>query len=263
MSKSPLWLRLLAQISAGLVLAFLCLPILAVIPASFNQASFITLPPVAYSGRWYEAFISDPEWRQALFASLHVAVIATIVAVVTGTAAALGLHRLTGRSRGILTGLFLAPMIVPVIVTAVAVYRSALDVGLSGTPLGLGLAHALLALPFVVINVGIALRGVEENWLRAAAGLGAGPWRIFRTVTLPLIAPGVIGGAVFAFVTSFDEVVLSIFLSGPTVKTLPVRIWEEIRVEYTPLVAVAATIMLTLALLAALVSRLMTRRAAT
>lgn len=248
MSNSPLWLRLASRIAAGLVLAFLCLPILAVIPASFNQASFITLPPLAYSGRWYEAFVSDPEWRQALFASLHVALIATFVALVAGTAAAMGLHRLRGRSRGLLTGLFLAPMIVPVIVTAVAVYRSALDVGLSGTPLGLGLAHALLALPFVVINVGIALRGVEENWLRAAAGLGAGPWRIFRTVTLPNIIPGIVGGAIFSFITSFDEVVVAVFLAGYANKTLPVKIWESIRLEFTPVVAVAATLMIVLAI---------------
>ncbi|WP_119389742.1 ABC transporter permease [Taklimakanibacter lacteus] len=261
MSKTPLWLKILAQGSAGLVLAFLCLPILAVIPASFNKASFIALPPLAYSSRWYEAFIADAEWRNALLASLHVAVIATLVAVVFGTAAAMGLHRADGRWRSLLTGLFLAPMIVPVIVTAVAVYRSALDVGLSGTPVGLGLAHALLALPFVVINVGIALRGVEENWLRAAAGLGAGPWTIFRTVTLPNITPGIVAGAIFSFITSFDEVVVAVFLAGYANKTLPVKIWESIRLEFTPVVAVAATLMIILAVVLFALAQFLTKSA--
>ena len=154
--------------------------------------------------------------------------------MVLGTLAAIGLRRIDGRLRMLVTGLFLAPMIVPVIVTAVALYRSALDVGLSGTILGMSLGHAILALPFVVINVGIALRAVDDNWLRAAAGLGASPWRIFRTVTLPNITPGIVGGAIFAFITSFDEVIIAVFMAGYASKTLPVKIWESIRLEFTP-----------------------------
>jgi putative spermidine/putrescine transport system permease protein len=168
--------------------------------------------------------------------------------VVLGTISAIGLRRIKGRWHSLLIGLFLAPMIVPVIVTAVAVYRSALDVGLAGTVLGLGLSHAILALPFVVINVGIALRAVDENWTRAAAGLGAGPWTIFRTMTLPNITPGLVGGAVFSFITSFDEVVVAVFMAGYANKTLPVKIWESIRLEFTPVVAVAATLMILLAM---------------
>ncbi len=249
MTRQPLWLRILAHAGAGLVLAFLVLPIAAVLPASVNKASFIILPPTAYSMRWYGEFFLDGEWRSALLTSLQVAVVATIVAVVLGTISAIGLSRVRGRWHGVLTGLFLAPMIVPVIVTAVAIYRSALDVGLAGTVLGLGLSHAILALPFVVINVGIALRAVDPNWLRAAAGLGAGPWTIFRTVTLLNITPGLVGGAVFSFITSFDEVVIAVFMAGYAGKTLPVKIWEAIRIEYTPVVAVAATLMILLAML--------------
>ena len=249
MTRQPLWLRTIAHASAGLVLAFLVLPIAAVLPASVNKASFIYLPPRDYSLRWYGAFFLDGEWRSALLASLQVAVIATVIALALGTLSAIGLSRIRGRWHGILTGLFLAPMIVPVIVTAVAIYRSALDVGLAGTVLGLGLSHAILALPFVVINAGIALRAVDPNWLRAAAGLGAGPWTIFRTVTLPNITPGLVGGAVFSFITSFDEVVVAVFMAGYAGKTLPVKIWEAIRIEYTPVVAVAATLMILLAML--------------
>jgi putative spermidine/putrescine transport system permease protein len=247
-TAQPLWLRILAQGCAGLVLAFLVLPIVAVLPASVNKASFIFLPPRAYSMRWYEEFFLDSEWRSALMNSLQVALIATLVAVMLGTITAIGLRRIKGRWHGLLVGLFLAPMIVPVIVTAVAIYRSALDVGLAGTVLGLGLSHAILALPFVVINVGIALRAVDDNWTRAAAGLGAGPWTIFRTVTLPNITPGLVGGAVFSFITSFDEVVIAVFMAGYASKTLPVKIWESIRLEFTPVVAVAATLMIILAM---------------
>lgn len=260
MSRLPLPLRILAHGGAGLVLAFLVLPIMAVLPVSFNNASFIALPPNAYSMRWYEAFFGDREWQSALFNSVEVALIATVVAVVLGTLSALGLRRVRGRLQRFITGLFLAPMIVPVIVTAVAIYRSALDVGLSGTALGIGLSHALLAFPFVVINVGIALRAVDENWLRAASGLGASPWRIFRTVTLPNITPGMVGGAVFAFITSFDEVVVAVFMAGYANKTLPVKMWEAIRIEFTPVVAVAATLMILLAIVLFGVAQLLTKK---
>ena len=120
----------------------------------------------------------------------------------------------------------------------------------------------MLALPYVVLNVGVSVAALDPRLALAASGLGASPWRVFRTVTLPAILPGMLGGGIFAFVTSFDEVVLAVFLAGPSFKTLPVRIWEEVRVEYTPIVAVAATIMLVLALLGSLVGRLAARRAA-
>lgn len=248
MSKLPFWLRILGNSSASLVLGFLVLPILAVVPASFNKASFIFLPPRAYSGVWYERFLEDSEWRTSLFNSLQVALLATVIAVVLGTLAAIGLRRVAGHWRTGITALFLAPMIVPVVVTAVALYRSALDIGLSGTILGMSLGHMILALPFVVINVGIALRGVDENWLRAASGLGADSWTVFRTITLPNITPGIVGGAIFSFITSFDEVVVAVFLAGYSNKTLPVKIWESIRLEFTPVIAVAATLMIALAM---------------
>ncbi|MGB3388126.1 MAG: ABC transporter permease [Pseudaminobacter sp.] len=248
MSKLPLWLRITGNGAASLVLGFLVLPILAVVPSSFNKASFIYLPPRAYSGVWYERFLEDAEWRTSLLNSLQVAILATVIAVVLGTLAAIGLRRLEGRWRTGITALFLAPMIVPVVVTAVALYRSALDVGLSGTILGMSLGHVILALPFVVINVGIALRGVDENWLKAASGLGGTPWTVFRTITLPNIVPGIVGGAIFSFITSFDEVVVAVFLAGYSNKTLPVKIWESIRLEFTPVIAVAATMMIVLAI---------------
>jgi putative spermidine/putrescine transport system permease protein len=233
-----------------MVLAFLVLPILAVIPASFNHASFIRLPPVTWSLRWYQAFLNDPEWWRALVASTRVALLATIISVTLGTAAALGLERVTARMRTALLAIVISPLIVPVIMTSIALYYVTRYFGLHGTVTGLALGHTLLCLPFVVINVGIALRGIDPSCYRAAQGLGASPWRIFHTLTLPLILPSLVGGAVFSFVTSFDEVVIAIFIASGNVKTLPVKLWEIVRVEITPVVAVSSTLLLALTVVA-------------
>jgi putative spermidine/putrescine transport system permease protein len=252
--------RLALSAFAALVGAFLVLPIFAVIPAAFNASSFIRLPPDAWSGRWWGTFFADPTWRRALVTSLQVATLAAALSVVLGTAAALGIARLGGWRRQLALATFVGPVIVPVIVLAVALYSLARSAGLVGTIATLAIAHTMLALPYVALNVGVSLAALDPRLGLAATGLSASPWRVFRTVTLPLIMPGVLGGGVFAFVTSFDEVVLSIFLAGPQAKTLPVRIWEEIRVEYTPVVAVAATIMIALAVAAVAASRMIQRR---
>jgi len=238
----------LANVAGSVVLAFLVLPILAVVPASFNHASFIRLPPDTWSLRWYQAFLNDPEWLRALIASTRVALLAMVISVLFGTLAALGLERVPARARRALLAIVISPLIVPVIMTSIALYYVMRPLGLHGTILGLALGHTLLAVPFVVVNVGISLRGVDPYCVRAAEGLGASPWRVFRTVTLPLIVPGLAGGAAFAFVTSFDEVVISIFLAGVQAKTLPVKLWETIRVEFTPVTAVASTILLAITL---------------
>jgi putative spermidine/putrescine transport system permease protein len=246
--------RIALHVFVSAILAALVLPAFVVVPASFNRASFIRLPPAALSLRWYAAFFQDPEWLSSLLTSIEVAALATILSLTFGTLAALGLDRLRGGLRTALYGLFLAPLIVPAIVIAIALYYVSRPLGLVGTVPGLALGHTLLCLPFVVVNVGVSLRSLDPALLRAAEGLGASPWRVFRTVTLPIITPGLLGGAVFAVITSFDEVVISIFLSGITSKTLPVKMWETIRVEFTPVVAVAATllILLTLILFAAI-----------
>ncbi len=240
--------RIILQVVVSVILAMLVLPTFVVVPASFNEASFIRLPPAALSMRWYAAFFRDPEWFSSLLTSAEVAALATALSLTLGTLAALGLERLRGGVRTVLYGLFLAPLIVPAIVTAIALYYVSRPLGLVGTVPGLALGHTLLCLPFVVVNVGVSLRSLDPALLRAAEGLGAMPWRVFRTVTLPIIAPGLLGGAVFAIITSFDEVVISIFLSGIGSKTLPVKMWETIRVEFTPVVAVAATLLILLTL---------------
>ena len=256
MTRLPLALRVLCYGSANLVLAFLTLPIFAVFPASFNRSSFIRLPPERYAMRWYGAFLDDPEWVTTLLTSLKVGALATVMAVTLGTMAAIGLQALPRRWRVTLMGLLLAPMIVPVIVTAVALYWTAIEFKVSGTLGALVASQAMLALPIVVINVGISLRTLDPSWLRAAAGLGAGPLRMFLTIMLPNIIPGMIGGTVFAFLNSFDEVVVASFIAGLQTKTLPVKMLEVIRVEFTPVVAVASMFMIAIAMVLFVAARL-------
>lgn len=260
MNTLPLGWRIAAHVLTMAALAFLVAPILAIIPASFNKASFIRLPPQAWSPVWYARFFSEPEWLRALLNSLKFAVLCTLIAVPAGTLAAFALARAAPWLRVAATGLLMAPMVVPEVVAAVGIYRSALDFSVNGTVLAVALSHAVMALPFVVINVAISLRAVDPAWPLAAAGLGAGPWRVFRTVTLPNIIPGVAGGAVFAFMTSFDETVLTIFLSDYQTKTLPVKLWETVRLEFTPILAVATTLMIALSVILFMAIQILSRK---
>ena len=241
--------RITLYMVVALFLAFMVMPILAVVPTAFSDASYLRMPPKHYSTRWFTAFFEDDEWRRALLTSLRIAVMATALSVCMGTLAALGLERLPPRLRAPLKAVFIAPLILPVIVTAVSLYFVAQSVGLQGTETAMVLGHSLLCIPFVVINVEIALRSVERSWLDAAAGLGASEATIFRTVIFPNILPGILGGAVFSFITSFDEVIVSIFLAGYGSKTLPVKMWEEIRLEFTPVIAVGAVLLIALTVL--------------
>ncbi|MBI1779192.1 MAG: ABC transporter permease [Proteobacteria bacterium] len=261
MSGEGRFARASVHVFGSSVLAFLLLPILAVVPASFNYGSFIRLPPETWSTRWYLRFFADREWLTSLATSIEVATIAALVSVALGTAAALGLARMTGRLRAILLGLILGPMIVPVIVLAVSLYYIGRYWGLTGTLSGLALAHVLICMPFVVLNVSVSLRALDPSWLRAAEGLGASPARVFLTVTLPTILPGLLGGAVFALISSFDEVVLSIFLAGVQTKTLPVKMWEVVRLEFTPILSVASTLLILVTVVLFVLFRLAAPRA--
>ncbi len=188
------------------VFAFLLVPVLAVIPLSFNAGSFLTYPMAGVSLRWYADFFTSPRWLPALWNSLFIGAVATLLATVLGTAAALGLDRMGGLPRRVLGALFLMPVVVPVIVIGSSLYALFAPLGLTASYPGLILAHALLGAPFVVITVAATLSGFDRGLLRAALGLGATPLQAFRHVTLPMILPGVVSGAIFAFATSFDEI---------------------------------------------------------
>lgn len=232
-------LRLWACI-VGLILIA---PSLVVVPLSFTGIKSFRFPPPSWSMQWYQNIWQDPDWRDAVITSLQVALVVTVIATVTGTLAALGLHRSGSRVAKTASGVILAPMIVPGIVAAVAIYSVFLAWGLTGNFLGFVLAHVVLAVPFVLVAVTASLHGTDPVQLRAAASLGANPWQAFWLVTLPAIRPGVLSGALFAFVTSFDEVVVAIFLQSPQIRTLPVQMFVSVVNQVDPTIAAVSTLL--------------------
>ncbi|MDR6289518.1 putative spermidine/putrescine transport system permease protein [Inquilinus ginsengisoli] len=254
-----LW-RALLWLVGGAGLLFLIAPILAIIPLAFNGGSFLTYPLDGFSLRWFEEFFTSDRWMGALANSLVIGSATTALATVLGTLAALGLNHAPLRFRGLLTGLLLSPMIVPVVIVAVGLYFAFAAVGLTNSYAGLILAHTALASPFVVITVGATLQSLDLNLPRAASSLGAKPTTTFFRVTLPLILPGVVSGALFAFVTSFDEVVVALLLAGPGQRTLPREMFNGIRESITPTITAAATILIVVSTLMLIAIEALRRR---
>ena len=237
-----LWSPIFSVFSFSL-LVFLVVPILVIVPLSFNEGSFLSYPLSGFSLRWYQEFLGSQEWMRALRNSLIIAPAATLLATALGTLAAVGLARGEFRGKGLVMAVLISPMFAPVVIIAVALYFFFAQLNLLNSYLGLVLAHAALGVPFVVITVAATLQGYDRNFSRAAASLGAPPLLAFRKVMLPLIAPGVISGALFAFATSFDEVVVTLFLASPAQRTLPMQMFGGIRENLNPTIAAAATLM--------------------
>jgi putative spermidine/putrescine transport system permease protein len=226
------------------VLLFLIAPILAVMPLSFNSVPFFTYPMPGLSLRWYRDFFLTDRWQGALHNSLIVASSTTVLAMILGTLAALGLSRANFPLRTAVMSLLISPIIVPVVITAVGMYFFFAEVGLLNTYTGLILAHTVLAAPFVVITVTATLIGFDHSLSRAGASLGASPTMVFFKVILPLILPGMISGALFAFGTSFDEVVVVLFVASPEQRTLPKVMFAGIREMISPTITAAATVLI-------------------
>ena len=232
------------SIWSALVLLFLVAPILAIVPLSFSSGSMLTYPLPGLSLRWYASVLASDRWLPALGHSLFIGTAATLLATVLGTLAALGIGRLPKSMRGLVMAVLLSPMIVPSIIAGVGIYFFFAPLGLTGSFLGLILAHTALAVPFVVVTVSASLAGFDLNLMRAGASLGADPVLAFRRVMLPLIVPGVASGAVFAFTTSFDEVVVALFLAGPQQRTLPREMFIGIREQISPEITALATMLI-------------------
>jgi putative spermidine/putrescine transport system permease protein len=228
----------------GSVLAFLVVPVISVIPMSFSSSMVFELIPSEPGMTQYRRFFSSPEWMVALGRSVQVALGTTVVATILGTLAALGLVRIQGRWRPMLEAALISSRIVPSIVFAVAAYYVFSQVGLVGTIAGLILAHSVLAFPFVVVLVSSALYGFDRSLEEASKSLGAGPIQTFFRVTFPQIRLAVFGGALFAFNVSFDEVVVTLFISGVRSKTLPVKVWDAILYEITPILPAISTLII-------------------
>jgi len=246
---ASLW-RAFAVLTAAIMLG----PILVVVPMSFTNSSTLAFPPEGLSLRWYGELLTNPQWTLRIPVSVETAFATAILATVLGTLAALGMTRGSFPGRGLLTALFLAPLVVPIIDLAVGDYfvwalgwqigHFGFGGGLAGTVPGLVLAHTVLAFPFPFITVSSALTTVDRTLELAAAGLGANPWRTFQKITLPLIRTGMVTGALFAFLTSWDEVVVASFLASPRVSTVPVQIFTELRQSYDPAAAAISTVLL-------------------
>ncbi len=231
---------------------FLVGPIVVIVPISFSSGSFLSYPLPGLSLRWYETVVEPFPWMFALENSLIVAVATTLIATTLGTLAAYGLTRADFPGKPLIFGLLISPLAVPVVISALGLYFFFARVGLVQTHAGLVIAHVVLAVPFVVITVSATLKGFDWNLVRAAESLGAPPLAAFFQVTLPLIAPGVLAGAVFAFVTSLDEVIVALFVSGPAQITLPRQLFTGLRDQLDPSIVAIATILIvfSLALLA-------------
>lgn len=255
------------RVICGLIFFFLIAPIAVVIPLSFNAQDFFTftpemlrLDPEGYSLKHYRDFFSSPDWQQALWNSLTIAPFATILSVGFGTLAAIGLSQPHVPFRRAIMAILISPMIVPLIISAAGMYFFYSRIGLQGTTLGVVLAHAALGIPFVIITVTATLVGFDRSLTRAAANMGANPVTTFFRVQMPLILPGVISGALFAFITSFDEVVVVLFVGSAGQKTLPWQMFLGLREQISPTILAVATILVVLSIMLLTTVELLRRR---
>jgi len=230
------------RIVVAAVGVILLAPTVVVIPTSFSGGRAFEFPPKSWSWRWYAEFFGSDAWMSSLLTSLKIGLLVAVVATTVGIAAAVGLDRSHFFGRGSLRSLVMAPMIIPGIVVAVAVYSVFLRWQINGTVIGFVLAHTVLALPFVVTSVSTSLAGYDRTVDIASASLGASMLTTFRRITVPLLAPGVLSGFVFAFVTSFDEIVVALFLQTPDIRTLPVQMYDAITLEIDPTIAAASSL---------------------
>lgn len=247
-TRSERLCRLAVVLFAFAVLAFLIGPLFVVFPLSVSKDPFFTFPIREYSWRWYADFFQNARWMHSLVNSLVAAAASTLLATFLGTLAALGISRPGFPARKAVMALMISPMIMPVVIVAVGAYMFFGSLGLTNTRTGLVLAHAALAIPFVVVTVLSALSTYDSNLSRAGASLGAGPVSVFFAVTLPLILPGIVSGALLAFAVSFDEVIVALSLTGADQRTLPVQMFSGIRDQINPTIMAAASLLTTVSI---------------
>lgn len=252
--------RLWLYATVALVMAFLVIPCILVIPMSFSDSQYLEFPPRSLSLRWYEAFFTSPEWIQSAVVSLKVAGLTTVLATVLGTLASYGLYKATSLFTPLTRGLLMLPMMIPLIFVAIGVFFVYARFGLNNTITGLVLAHTTLAIPFVMIAVGNGLKSFDPNLERAARSLGASPVTAFLTVTLPQIRISVFSGMLFAFVTSFDEVVVSLFVSSGANSTLTKRMFANIRDQVDPTVAAISSMLVALSIVVLIAAQFVKRK---
>lgn len=254
--------RLVLWITGLMLIGFLVLPALIVIPVSFTGGRFVNFPPEGWSLQWYEAYLGSAAWVEATIRSFAIAAVTGALSMLLGVPAAFMLIRAPARGKGALLALILSPLIIPRIVLAVALYIVYARFGLVGTSLGLVLGHTVLAVPYVVITMMAVLKTYDERLDQAAASLGASPWRTLTNVTFPLISSGMIASFLFAFITSFDELTIALFVSGGLVSTLPRQMWNDMLLQVNPTLAAVSTTILVIITVIIVAAEYLRRRSA-
>ena len=247
-----------------LVCLLLMAPIVIVVILSFSGAGYLQFPPTSFSLRWFVRFLGDPQWQASLWYSLVIGIIACVLATVVGFFAAYAFVRGDFPGKKLLLSLLLLPIIVPTVITSIAMYFLSARLHLVGNLVWIGICHAVIALPVVLLILLSALQGVDANLERAALSLGASRIRLFLKVVIPLAAPGLVSAALFAFLASIDELIISLFLTGVRAQTLPVRIWNSLHLEIEPTIAAVSAFLIGVTALVLLLDALLRgRRAAT
>jgi putative spermidine/putrescine transport system permease protein len=253
--KLGAWKWALSGICALMAL-FLLLPILFIVALSFGNSRWLIFPPPGWTLKWYQELFADPRWLGAALTSAKIGVIVMVLSVALGLLVSLALVRGTFRGRAVLRAFFLTPMVLPVVIVAVALYAAFLRLGLNGTLVGFVIAHLIVALPFAIITITGALETFDPAIEEAAILCGASPWEARLRVTLPGIRHGLFSAAIFSFLISWDEVVLAIFMASPSLQTLPVKVWTTLRQDLTPVIAAASTLLVALTVVLMIVAAL-------
>ena len=243
------FVKVLFFVAVALILTVLVLPTVIVIPVSFGENPYLEFPPVGFTLKWYWEFFNDADWIRSLAFSVQIAIATTVAATIIGAMAAIALERGDLPGKAVFQGLALSPLIVPHIIIAIALYIFFAPLKLNGNFVGFLIAHTLLAVPYVVITVSAALQRFDGTLELAALNLGANRFVAFFTVVLPNIKTGVLAGAIFAFVSSFDEATVAFFISGVNGKTITRKLFEDIDYNLTPVIAVVATVLVAVTLM--------------
>lgn len=264
-ARAPGAVRILRPLLAAFVslaLAYLMIPNLVIVPLSFSAQEYLAFPPAGFSTKWYARLAANPDWIDAALNSLLIGLPTALLSMVLGTLAALAVVRGSLRLAGLVASLVVAPMMLPHVILAIGLYPVMLELGLLRSHAAAIIAHTVVGLPLVFITVMASLRGSDGKLELAAMTLGATPWQTFWKVTFPAVRPGIAVGGILAFASSFDELMLSLFLTGATTRTLPRLLWEQMSDFLTPVIAAAATLIVAFSMLLLLVAVVLERKPA-
>ncbi len=237
------------RIIAWGTIIFLMAPIPIIILVSFSSAQYLSFPPPGFSLQWYERFLGNSEWLRSIWVSVQVAIWSSIITMVLATMAAIPMVRAEFSRKSIVYAILLAPMIVPVVITAIALYFVFAKLGMTGTVLAISIGHAIVVLPIAFVVLSSTLQGLDPRLEKAAISLGASPFTAFRKITFPLLMPGIFSAGLFSFLTSFDELIIPLFLGGTNAQTLAVRIWNSVMLEIEPTISAVSVFLIAMTVL--------------